>query len=224
MTTPAFRFGQRVKRAILGGNATELLGQGWNNSARAFKGMTGGIAGALGAAGGGLAAGGMQAANAVGGLVGKQPFSNEAIDTAYGAADHYADIGSAYGKDFATSMGLGRQGLAGTTQNYSAGDAHWNKLEQQPGVSTFAKDMSQRGRNVLNTTANIAPAAAIGTGAKMLHAGAAAAAPGSVAARVGSATAPVMNTASKLTSGSNSLGIGGKVLYNAAAPIAKLNK
>ena len=40
----------------------------------------------------------------------------------------------------------------------------------------------------------------------------------------GNAAAPVMNTASKLTSGSNSLGIGGKVLYNAALPAAKLNK
>lgn len=152
----------------VGNNLATGLNQSWNNGARAFKGMTGAVAGGLGAAGAGLAGGGMQAANAVGGLVGKQPFSNEAVNTAYGAADHYANVGSAYGKDFANSMGLGHEGLAGTTNNHSYGDEAWKHLEHAPGVTNTARGVSQMGRTALQTASNLAPAAAIGTAAKMV--------------------------------------------------------
>ena len=205
MTMTPYEFGKqlggRMKAAGMLDDSYQLGSQMWNNSARTFKGMAGATAGALGAAGGGLAAGGMQAANAVGGVFGKQPFSNEAIDTAYGAADTYADVGSAYGKDFGQSVGLGAQGLAGTTQPGNAGDTAWQNLTNQPGVSPGARDFSTRARNVVNTAANIAPAAAIGNFGQVLKpfqatqaAGAAPAA--TLASRMPATLKPVMNAAS----------------------------
>lgn len=178
-----------VKRADMfqnlrsfGNNAATVLNQSWNNGAKAFKGMTGGLGGAIGSAGAGLAAGGMQGANAVGSMFGKQPFSNEAIDTAYGTADHYANVGSAYGQDFMNSMGMGSQGLAGTTDSSSLGDAAWKNIEHIPGVTDTARGVSQMGRGAFQTTANLAPAAAIGTAAKMMAPAGHAAAPASQAA------------------------------------------
>lgn len=183
MPLAPYEFGQKVARELMprrakqadmmgnvmgfGRNAAQLGGQMWNNSARAFKGMTGAVGGTIGAAGAGLAAGGMQGANAVGGLFGKQPFSNETINTAHGVADHYANVGSAYGQDFANSVGLGSQGLAGTTQGGSLGDDAWHHIENQPGVTQNAKQISQIGRNTLNTASNIAPAAALAGASRM---------------------------------------------------------
>lgn len=219
-----FEFGQAVagfmKKADMLGDAGNLLGQSWNNSARVFKGMTGGAAGALGAAGAGIAGGGMQAANAVGGMFGKQPFSNEAIDTAYGAADRYADVGSAYGKDLVNSLGMGPQGMAGTLQPGSHGDQAWQNLTNAPGVTPGARQFSNRAFNVVDTAATMAPAAAIGTGAKMLSAAGKAAPAASAIGRAGQATArvaaPVAAGASKLTSSSNPAGASAKMMASAA--------
>lgn len=219
-----FEFGQAVanfaKQADWLNDAGTLLNQSWNNSARAFKGMTGSVAGALGAGGAGLAAGGMQGVNAVGGLFGKKPFSNEAIDTAYGAADRYADVASAYGHDLANSLGVGSQGLAGTTQAGSHGDQAWKNLANAPGVTPGARQFSNRAFNVVDTASQLAPVAAIGTGAKMLQAAGGAAPAASTVGRVGQtvarAAAPAAYGASKLTSSSNAAGASAKMLASAA--------
>jgi hypothetical protein len=204
-----FAFGQqlagRMKTAGWFDDAKQLGGQMWDNSARAFKGMTGATAGAIGAGTAGLAAGGMQGINAIGGAFGQKPvFSDETINTAHNTADTYANIGSAYGQDFANSMGMGAQGLAGTAQSGSQGDAAWKNLLQQPGVSDGARDFSNRAFNVVDTAAKIAPAAAIGgvnSAIKPFQAANAAAAPvtqaAATASRVPSALKPALNVAQK---------------------------
>jgi hypothetical protein len=143
-------------------------------------------------------------------------------------------------------MGLGSQGLAGTTQGGSLGDATWKNLEQKPGVTDSARTLSQVGRNVLNTTSNIAPAAALGGAAKMLapsgHGAAAASAAPQQAATFGqralqtgkqlgqqSSVAGAVDrgrnflhnafhTADQLTEHNNPLGVGAAVAQQAVNP------
>lgn len=165
--TPAFKFGQRVRAQVKSastiGNVLDGLSTSWNNASRVFKGGMGAVGGTLGFVGGGLAAGGMQGANAVGGLFGRQPFSNEAIETAYGAADHYANAGTEYGRDLAQGLGAGRHGLAGTTMNNpSFGDQYSAHLQNMPGVTDDARRVSATGHGMLDFSAKAAPAAAIG--------------------------------------------------------------
>ena len=199
-----YEFGQqlggRMKAAGMMDDASALGGQMWNNSARTFKGMTGAVGAGLGAAGAGIGTGGMLIGNAAGSLVGQQPFSNETINTMAGTASNYANAAKGFGQDAAQSLGLGAQGLAGTTQPGNAGDTAWQNLTNQPGVSPGARDFSTRAHNVVNTAANIAPAAAIGNFGQVLKpfqatqaAGAAPAA--TLASRVPATLKPVMNAA-----------------------------
>ena len=150
------------------GSVLDGLSSSWANAARFAKGGLGSAAGAIGSGAAGLAAGGMQAANAVGGAFGAQPFSDEAIETAYGTADHYADVGSAYGEDFATSLGLGRNGLAGTAmggQGY--GDRAFGHVMDMPGVSEEARAVGKTGMAGLDLASKAFPAAAIGAGVQI---------------------------------------------------------
>jgi hypothetical protein len=159
----------RVKDASTLGDFANGLSTSWNNASRVFKGGTGAIAGGIGTVGAGLAAGGMQGANAVGGLFGKQPFSNETVNTAYGVADHYANMGSQYGKDFAQGVGLGEHGLAGTTMNNpSSGDQYVKQVQQLPGVTDDARRVSDMALNTADFAAKAAPAAALGGTAKIV--------------------------------------------------------
>lgn len=201
----AYKFGAAIKRATMLGDFANGLSTSWNNASRVFKGGTGAIAGGIGAAGAGLAGGAMQGANAVGGLFGAQPFSNETIDTAHGVADHYANMGSAYGKDLAQGLGLGEHGLAGTTMdNPSAGDDYIKQVQQQPGVTDEARRISNMGMATADLAAKAAPAAAIGGGIQMAS-NLASGAPlttgissFSPAAPAASATAPAAQTAGTL--------------------------
>lgn len=171
----AHLFGAQVRHALLHnkragmlGNFADGLNTSWNNASRVFKGGMGAIAGGLGAAGAGLAGGAMQGANAVGGLVGAQPFSNEAIDTAYGTADHYANAGSAYGKDLAQGYGMGTSNAGMLDNNPSYGDQYIKQVQQLPGVTNDARRVSNMAMGVSDFAANAAPAAALGAGAKVI--------------------------------------------------------
>ena len=197
-----------MKSAGMFGDIADGLSTSWNNASRVFKGGTGAIAGGLGAAGAGLAAGGMEGANAIGGVFGQKPFSDTAINTAYGAADHYANMGSEYGKDFAQGLGMGSNGMAGTLQNNpAAGDNYMKHVQQLPGVTNDARRISSTAMNVQDFAAKAAPAAALGgtiqaasnvaTGAPMMS-GVASTAPAAPAATA--ATAP-LSTAAKATKG-----------------------
>jgi hypothetical protein len=207
-----------MKAANMFDNAYQLGGQMLGNSARTFKGMTGAVGAGLGAVGAGIGTGGMLIGNAAGSLVGQQPFSNEAINTTAGVASNYANIAKGYGQDVAQSMGLGSQGMAGTTQTGSAGDAAWKNLIQQPGVSQGAKDFSNRAFNVVDAAATIAPAAAIGGAGQVVQAAGGAAAPAAnLAARIPAALKPVVNTAQaaqKLYGTTNRLGSGAKLIQS----------
>jgi hypothetical protein len=199
MTMTPYEFGQqlggRMKSAGVLDNASTLGSQMWNNGARTFKGMTGAVGAGLGAAGAGIGAGGMLIGNAAGSLVGQQPFSNEAVNTVAGTAGNYANVARGYGQDLANSLGLGAQGLAGTHQAGSAGDAAWKTVEQQPGVSQGARDFSDRAFNIVDTAATIAPAAAIGGVGQVLKPLQATQAAAGAAARVPTTLKPVMNAA-----------------------------
>lgn len=219
-----FVFGQAVgifmKKADMLSDAGNLLGQGWNNSARAFKGMTAGLGAAYGAGLANMVGGNMQAANTVGGLFGRQPFSKETVNTAFGTGKQYNRVANAYGKDLVNSMGMGSQGLAGTQLPGSHGDQAWQNLANSPGVSPAARQFSNRAFNVVDTAAVMAPAAAIGTGSKMLsaagNAGPAATTMGRVGQNVAQAAAPVAAVANKLTSSSNPAGMSAKLIASAA--------
>ena len=219
-----FEFGQAVggfmKKADMLGDAGNLLGQSWNNSARTFKGMTAGLGAAYGSGLANMAGGGMQAANAVGGLFGQQPFSKETVNTAYGVGNQYGRVANAYGKDVVNSLGMGSQGLAGTLEHGSHGDQAWQNLANAPGVSPAARQFSNRAFNVVDTAANLAPASAIGTGSKMLstvgNAGPAATTMGRMGQTAARVSAPVAAAADKLTSDSNVAGMSAKLTASAA--------
>lgn len=208
-----------AKQAGTLGDFANGLSTSWNNASRVFKGGTGAIAGGLGAVGAGLAAGGMQGVNAAGGLFGKQPFSNEAVNTAYGVADHYANAGGEYGKDFAQGLGLGEHGLAGTTMNNpSYGDQYVRNLQNDPAVSDDARRISDMALNTADFASKAAPAAALGGTAKILGnyatgaplmSGVASTAPTAAAAPAATAatgTSRALQTASNLGSKLNSTG------------------
>ena len=215
--------GVQLKTAGMLDAASQLGGQMWNNSARTFKGMTGAVGAGLGAAGAGIGAGGMLIGNAAGSLVGQQPFSNETINTVAGTASNYANAAKGFGQDAAQSLGLGAQGLAGTTQAGSAGDTAWHNLANAPGVSPGARDFSNRAHNVVNTAAIIAPAAAIGNFGqvlKPLQATAGSAAPAAnLASRVPTVLKPVVGaaqTAQKAYGTTNNLASGVKLIGSGA--------
>lgn len=239
----AYEFGQQVKEAAgwgeTLGNFAQGLGTSWNNASRVFKGGTGAIAGGLGAAGAGLTGVGMQGANAVGGLFGAKPFSNETVNTAYGTAGHFANMGKAYGQDLAQGLGMGEHGLAGTTMNTpSRGDQYVQQVQNLPGVTPQARAMSQAAMTTADMAAKAAPAAAIGGSLQMINNAASAApimkgvssfAPTATAAPAATATsaAPaaaraaggvlekVTGVGSKLNSTSNPLGYGTSAGINA---------
>jgi hypothetical protein len=188
----------------MGGNLATGLNQSWNNGARAFKGMTGAVGAGLGAAAAGVGTGGMLIGNAAGSLVGKKPFSNESVNTMAGVAGNYANVAKGYGKDFATSMGLASDGEAGSlTNNHSYGDEAWKHVENAPGVTHTAQNVSQMGRTALQTASNLAPAAAIGTAAKMLapaggHGAATATTAGPAAPQTGNMVSNAMQAGQRL--------------------------
>lgn len=211
-----------MKTAGMFDDAYQLGGQMWNNSSRAFKGMTGAAGAGLGAAGAGLATGGMLIGNAAGSLVGQQPFSNEAVNTMAGVTGNYANVAKGYGQDFANSVGVGAQGLNGTVQGGSAGDAAWKNLLQQPGVSQGARDFSNRAFNVVDTAATIAPAAAIGGVGQVLKPFQAAPAvnAAATASRLPTAIRPVVGaaqTAQKAYGTTNNVASGAKLIGSGMA-------
>lgn len=237
-----FMFGQllgtRMKTAGMLGDAADLVGQSWNNSARAFKGMTGSVGAGLGAAGAGLVGAGMQAINApvhaynalgrgVNAMTGGQtmgkantPFSPETVNTAYGTARNFGNVAKGYGQDFVNSMGLGSEGLAGTTQGGSHGDDAWRHLVSDPAVSQGARDFSNASHAVVDTAAHIAPLAAMGAVAHGVgHAANAAPAvttAGRVAQTAARAAAPAARVTHQLAEHGTAPGAVGKMVYDAA--------
>lgn len=207
-------FGSVVKRASMLGDFANGLSTSWNNASRVFKGGTGAAAGALGAVGAGLTGGAMQGANAVGGLFGQQPFSNETVDTAYGTADHYANMGSAYGKDLAQGLGLGPQGLAGTTMNNpSAGDDYIKQVQNMPGVTDEARRISNMGMSTADLASKAAPAAALGGGIQMA----------SNVATGAPLTAGISSASPAATAAPQALGAGAKAVQKATGVAKNLN-
>jgi hypothetical protein len=222
-----YAFGQHVhqqmKTAGMLGNMVDGLSNSWNNASRVFKGGTGAIAGGLGAAGAGLAGGAMQGANAVGGVFGAKPFSDTSVNTAYGTAGHFANAAKGYGQDLAQGLGLGPQGLAGTTMNNpSAGDAYVQKVQNMPGVTDDARRLSAAGMTAADFASKAAPAAAIGGGIQMasnlaagapVTAGISSASPAAVAKPVASnmasrAAQKTLGVAKGMNSSSNPIGAG----------------